>query len=462
MALPPQFDEPPLRAWFRLDGMIGRGQSRVLRVMWFMVPPGSVVWNIQFQALLASRFLSDIALQALLYGALIATARAGGGPVEAALLGTAYLLPGVLLGMYGGAVADALPKRVALAGAYFTMAVLCFLIPLAFGTSFRSLLLILFTVRILHLVSEPSEASTVPLVASKTELASATSFLSLASSAGEVVGKALLAPVLVRLFGVDPVVVIAGLLLALSATRVMPLDPPRHVYTEDDEELRRWSSWAVIRWLFREQMVLWMLLLAALGSTVGQVLGVLGPQYTSEVLHVDPANALYVFAPAPLGLVVALTVAPLAMHRFGERPVAIAGFAMVGAVMSALGLIGPLSDTLGGLPVIDIPGLSDRVELAASLSVVLGFGTTLAAASAQTFLSRTVPVAIQGRTFALLGVMKDGMAIPSLLALGTIASATGVAAVITVAPIFLVLLAFGFDRFASRFRDPPRRLLLAP
>ena len=42
---------------------------------------------------------------------------AGGGAVDAALIGVAFLLPGVVLGMYGGAVADALPKRAALAGA---------------------------------------------------------------------------------------------------------------------------------------------------------------------------------------------------------------------------------------------------------------------------------------------------------------------------------------------------------
>ena len=106
MALPPEFDQPAGGGFRRIDEAIGRGQARVFRVLWFRVPPGSVAWNVNFQALLASRFLSDIALQALLYGALSAAARGGGRAFDAALIGTAYLLPGVLLGLWGGAVAD--------------------------------------------------------------------------------------------------------------------------------------------------------------------------------------------------------------------------------------------------------------------------------------------------------------------------------------------------------------------
>src|SRR5690606_32987468 len=87
MALPPQFDEPAGHGLRRLDRVIDRGQHHIFRVLWFRLPPGSVAWNVNFQALLASRFLSDIAIQLLLYGALIASARGGGSAFEAALIG---------------------------------------------------------------------------------------------------------------------------------------------------------------------------------------------------------------------------------------------------------------------------------------------------------------------------------------------------------------------------------------
>ncbi len=484
MTLPPEFDEPAgqtvRREIARLDAGLDAGQRRLFRVLWFMVPPGSVVWNLQFQALLASRFLSDVALQALLYSVLIDRARADGGAVDAALIGAAFLLPGVVLGMYGGAVADALPKRAALAGAYLAMGVMAFLIPGLLGTELLPLLLVLFLVRVAYQVSQPSEASTLPLVATEEELASATSFLSFASSAGEVVGKALLAPVVVVLWGVRPVTAIAGFLFLLSATRVLDLrvggEPApgatpaldatpapasaaggveRYARAGQSLLLRMHSATReTLPWLAQQPAVLWTLLLAAMASTVSVTVGILGPQYTGEVLDVDPENALYVFAPAALGLVVALVLAPFSIRLLGERVSATIGFVAAAAGMSALGAVNALTDAFGWLVFFDIPGVPKEVEVAAMLSISLGFGLTLAAASTQTYVSKYVPPAIQGRTFALLGVLKDGLAIVALLLLGVVSDAVGTATVLTVAPVVLVALAWGVAWLASRFRQP--------
>lgn len=452
MALPPQFDEPALGGVQRLDRALDRGQAHVFRVLWFFMPAGSVARNTQFQQLLASRFLVDIAMQSLLYGALISSARSGGSALDAALLGSAYLLPGVLLGMFGGVVADAVPKRVALAGAYLGMGALSLLIVAFVGSNFRSLLAILFVVRMLSQVAQPSEASAVPLVATGEELASATSFLSFVSSAGDVVGKALLAPLIVRAFGLTPLTVLAGLLFLLSATRVFDLRPPLHPGPVQDAP--KVSTLAVIRWLLGERAQLWMLLLAALASTTGVIVSMLGPKYTEEVLGVDPANALYVFAPAVIGVLVALVAAPMLIRLLGERVVAAVGFAFVAVALSALGFVDQLRERVPWFPVVNLPLVGDRVELAAELSIFIGLGITLAAAATQIYISRTVPLGIQGRAFALLGTIRDGMAIVPLLALGAIAGVVGVRAVIVVAPLVLILLALGVDRVSARWLEP--------
>ena len=463
MALPPQFDEPAFEALQRIDRALDRGQARVFRVLWFWLPPGSVARNPRFQALLASRFVTDVAINALLYGALIATAREGGGALRAGVLGTVFLLPSVLLGLYGGAVADALPKRVALAGAYVGMGAITLAVGFVPGSDFAALLLALFVVRILHQFSQPSEASTLPLVATAEELASANSMLGLVSAAGDLLGKAILAPLIVRAYGVDPVTVMSGLLFFLSASRVFDLRPPPPPAPAGGEGRRGGrrpvpaTTLGVARWLLAERAVLWMLVLAALASTINVVLAMLGPQYVGEVLGVDPANTLYVFAPAPAGLLAALGLAPLLIRRWGERPVAVAGFAFTAAAVTALGLVQPLTARFGGLLFFGIPGVGPEVEMAALLSMFLGAGVTLAVVATQTFVSRAVPLPIQGRAFAMLGVLKDGFAIPPLVVLGAIASSVGVAAVITVSPVFLLALAVGIDRLAGRFGPLRRR-----
>lgn len=469
MALPPEFDQPAGSGLRRVDDAIDRGQSRVFRVLWVLVPSGSIARNPNFQALLASRFLSDLALQALLFGVLIASVRSGGDAFEAAIIGVAYLLPGVALGLFGGAVADWLPKRFALVAAYLLMGVLSFSLPLVLGFELRGMIAVLFAVRVLHQVSQPSEASAVPLVATNDELASANSFLSLASSAGEVVGKALLAPLLVRAFDIEPVVYLAGALFILSATRAFrfKVEPG----TEDDleaveaaeaeaeaaEPVRKISTRQALRWLIDEPAAFWMLMLAAMASTTGVVLGVLGPRYVFAVLDVPPENTFYVFAPASLGLIVALVLAPILIKIFKERLIAALGFLLVAVGMVALGMIGTTTDALADTVLIfDIPGVEEQVEMAAAISLLLGTGMTLAAAATMTYIGKYVPSEVHGRMFALLGAMKDGMSIPVLLMMGAVAGIVGVDNVLLVSPLVLLAIAFGIDAYVGRWRTPVR------
>lgn len=442
-----------IRQAARIDLVLDRGQHHLFRLLWFTVPPSSLIWDLHFQALLVSRFVTDVALQALLYGTLIAVVRGGGAALDAALVGTAFLAPGVVLGLHGGAVADALTKRVALAGAYIAMALLCFAVPLVIGTGFASLLVIIFAVRVLHQVSQPSEASAVPLVADAEELASANSFMSLASSVGEVVGKALLAPLLVHQLGVERVVTLAGILFLLAFTRVFELRPYAEVAPQRGQPLTAGTG-AAIRWLFAERRALRMLLLAGLASTVGVVLGMLGPAYVREVLEIDPTFTLYVFMPAAFGLLLALAAAPKLIERYGERLVAAAGFTIASAAMMGFGLIDPLTERVLPWLLIEFAGITKELEVAALLSVPLGAGITLAAAATQTYVGRTVPADLRGRQFALMGVLKDGLAIVPLLTLGVVAGVFGARAVFTAAPFVLLALALAIDLTAGRLRSP--------
>jgi hypothetical protein len=95
----------------------------------------------------------DAGQQSLAFGALVAVTRGGASAFEVALVGSAALLPPALLGLYGGAVADALPKRVALAGVYFLQALLCFAVPIFGGTDLAYMLILLLAVNALGQVS---------------------------------------------------------------------------------------------------------------------------------------------------------------------------------------------------------------------------------------------------------------------------------------------------------------------
>jgi MFS family permease len=300
------------------DRVLDTAQGHVFRLLWLFLPEPAIARNLQFQHLLLSRFLSESAQQALVFGAAVSVARDGGSALQVALVGAAAILPPALLGMYGGAVADTLPVRLALAGAYTGQALLCFIIPWAFGTELAAVLVLLFLVNTLGQVSGPTESSVLPLVANEEELASAASLINLAAAAGGAFGIAFLSPVMVKAFGVEEMFYAAGVILLLSASRVfdlpvgdkkwkMRLQPPR-------ARVR-----GTVRWLARHPAVLTMIVFAVLAGTVNIVLQTLAPRYVAEVLDTDPVDTAYVFATTGIGTVCALLLAPWMIRRWGER-----------------------------------------------------------------------------------------------------------------------------------------------
>ena len=476
MVLPPQFDQPAGDLTKRIDTAIDSGQAKLFRVLWFALPPQSIARDLGFQALLVSRFLSDIALQALLFALLINSAQNQGDEGDAALIGICFLLPGLVLGLWGGAVADALPKRLVLTIAYLLMGSICFILPASFGVNSTSLLMVLLLVRVLHQITQPAEASAAPLVANDEELASANSFLSLSSSAGEVLGKAILAPIFVSVWGLNSVTLMAGILFLLSSLRITRFTPNSDVVLNKRNDAnqrkkpgqstaatsrsmqfsthQKYTSLDAVRWLFSEKDTLLMLLLAAMASTVGVVLTILGPKYVISALGVPPEYAFYVFAPASLGVIAGMLIAPKLIHAFSENSVGMLGFLLVALGVLSLGQIETANDLAQLFLIVDIPRINDQTETAGALSLFIGLGITLAAAATQTYIGKFVPIVIHGRIFALLGVLKDGLAIPQLIAISILANFIGVENVLTFAPIAILVVAgtLLFTTRQNRFR----------
>jgi len=466
---------PPRRDWLNARGMLNNAgqradrvldsaQARVFRLLWLFLPEPAIARQLRFQQLLASRFLSDAGQQSLAFGALVAVTRGGASAFEVALVGSAALLPPALLGLYGGAVADALPKRVALAGVYFLQALLCFLVPLFGGTDLAYMLLLLLAVNALGQVSGPTESSVLPLVASKEELATGASLIAFASAAGGAVGTALLAPVLVRAVGVEPVLYIAGVLLLLAASRVFDLQGGES-HQRLRETLPQVKVRAALHWLAGHPAVATMIIVSVLTGTANVVLQTLAPRYVQSVLHVDAADSAYVFAPSALGLITALLSAPFLMRIRGERVVALVGLFFAATSMMLLGIVGDVAAVVDPVNPLRLTGvvqldLSERLRTAALIAIPLAFGTSLTATSVQTYINRRVPLAFQGRTFAMQSWLRNGSAIVPLLTLGALATEFGVEDVLLFSPLALLAVGYSlvFLSFGISSLSPPAQL----
>ncbi len=437
------------------DRVLDSAQGQVFRLLWFFLPEPAIARDLRFQHLLLSRFLSEAAQQSLIFGSLVAVTREGGSPLGVAVVGVAALLPPALLGLYGGAIADTLPTRVALAGVYTGQAILCFAIPALFGTDLPVVIVIIFAVNALGQISGPTESSALPLVATEEELASAASMINLAAAAGGAFGMAFLAPVLVRAFGTQQVFYVAGALLLLSASRVFDLP------VGEREWHLRFAPPAVrlrpaLRWLVRHPAIGTMMVVAVLAGTVNIVLQTLAPRYVADALKTDPADTAYVFAPTAIGIVGALVSAPELIKPRGERLAALAGMLTAACCLFLLGIVGDVArvvDPVNPMHAVSLLGLdiNERVRAAGLLAVPLSFGVSLTATSVQTYINRRVPIAYQGRTFAMQSALRNGSAIAPLLTLGAVAAQFGVEAVLLISPLLLIATAYALVTLSFRF-----------
>ena len=222
---------------------------------------------------------------------------------------------------------------------------------------------------------------------------------------------------------------------------------------------------ATVRWLAHERAVATMIFVAVLAGTASIVVQTLGPRYVQSVLGVDPADAVYVFAPTSLGLVAALLLTPPLVRLFGERPVALAGFAITTVVLFSLGVVEQIADLvnpINPLRITDGLGVEIGDDLAAAgfLAILLGFGLALTQIAVQTYINRRVPLRYQGRTFALQSMLKNGATIVPLLTLGAAATVVGVRPVLILSPFALLASAVWLVNLSYTFggRPAPGRL----
>jgi hypothetical protein len=432
----------------------------VFRLLWFFLPETSLLREFRFQLIVASRFLSEIGQESVFYGALV-QATISGSAFNASVISAAKMIPAATLGLFGGAVADALPKRVALGLGYGTQAAICVVLPLVFGTDFWTLVALTFSISVLNQVLGPGENAAIPLVSSKEQIPTAASMISLSDSVATGIGMAAVAPVVLKLWGVDVLFYVAAAFLGFASIRIFALPLERDVtITAALKRLRLGSNdfglGKTLRWLLSWPAVSTMIMAGLVVTTLGMIMETLAPTYVEDVLETNPANTVYVFAPAGLGALIALIGAPRVIGAIGERRATAIAVAVQTVALFSLAFVdelAPILAPISPLRVLELFGieLSDLVLAASFVSLFTGFAASLAAISVQTYINRRVPMLQQGRTFGLQTILANSVALLPMLFFGAMATATSIEAVLLWAPWIMLLTMGALLLLANRF-----------
>ena len=394
------------------------------------------------------------------YGAMVHLARLDASQMQISLVGAASYLAALLFGFQGGTAADSLSKRVAVAGGHGILAALCILTPSLLGTTVGTLMLLMFLASLIMQVVSPGLKAATALVATPSELATTSALVSVIGSVASGIGSAFLAPILIKTTNIDVVLYAGGIIYLIGAIRALkiPIEEGRPTW----ETLRdiEWKPRALAlgntaELIVKNRAVATMIAAGAIVVSMMEAFNTLIPRYVGVVLEEDPANAVFIFAPAGLGLLIGTLAAPRMIYRWGERTLAVLSVLIMSAGMAALGIVDVLAPFLAPfspLRILELFGaeISNNVLAASLISVPLNFGSTLSGATVMNYINRVVPLLRQGATFGIQSVQVNFMTLVAVLGLGAIATLTGSRVAMIAAPVVTIGLTIWLIRYSYR------------
>jgi len=189
--------------------------------------------------------------------------------------------------------------------------------------------------------------------------------------------------------------------------------------------------------------------------TIVSVLGEQAPGYANRVLGLATEDAVYVFSPAGLGIV----LASLFVVRFGQKfpryLLPIVGMVLMGAGLVGLGALG-LSGEHATTTTYVIAGVAvTAVWLIGIAAPLIGIGIALVLIPAQTAVQEGAGDEIRGRVLTVQLTLANALSIPFLVAAGGLADLFGIPQIIIALGAVLFPLAVWNFLYARRFPPTP-------
>ena len=417
--------------------------------------------NLKFRRLIQSRLFGQTASNAMIYALLILLVTENGSSIHSTLLVVALTIPSILLGIPGGTLADTLPRRFTLTLGYLARAGVAFALFYYSGD-----LLYIYIIVLVHSaigqVFGPAEAATVPALVRRDQLSSANSLMMFTLILGQIAGMVVLAPILIKMIGPDAVFIVCALFflvatyivgwLASGFTRAQDERPPSIGFMEATRE-----GFRIIRTNRHAYLAMLYLVTAV---SLSKVLIILLPNYTEDVLNIEPEDTVFVAAPAAIGAGLGLLLVPLAARFLGAWRVVAFGFIVFLAVLVGLGFVIYVRDFLlenfdfGIAFVEEEVGVSSVITVTMLLAIPLGFAFTLVNVAARVVMNEQAPPEAQGRVFAVQMAIGDTLTLLPLLLVGIVADVVGVRATLLLSAISAIL-ATGYFTFSKRFGPIP-------
>ncbi len=435
---------------------------------------GRVLKNRSFLLLWLAQLLSQIVFNAANYGVIAIVTAVTHSTVMVGLAIISFTFPAVPFSLLAGVYVDHLDKRLVLWVSNALRAVTTGLIVFALLWNPHVLIPLFFLTFLISLVTQffiPAEASAIPLLVSKNDLAPALSLFNITLTIAQALGFLLLGGLVTSLFppfdlslGFLHVQVLSfAMLFALVALvyvicTVLILAIPKSALQQKQSAepalLRSLGkqSWQIIRhdvseaWAYvrADHTLLLALLRVSFVSVLLLVIGELVGPFVVNALHLPVQAMPIILAPAGLGLVLGGLLTPALTRRLGQNRTI-----TLGSLCTAAGLILiPLGHFFWSRLALPTPGILFYVG---AVTFILGIALDMVNIPAQTVMQQHTPEEERGRVFSFQSMLYNAGSIPVLLFAGVIADILGVEIVMYV--LAAAILAFSW--WAARYSHRP-------
>lgn len=374
----------------------------------------------QFGAYWLARLLGQTAQGALLYGLLILIADRTDRSIYSSLFVACSIVPSLLLGLPGGWAADRLPQRLTLIVLSLTRAALAFAL-LWNDIDLLAIFVVTLGIWTVHQLFSPMESAVLARLVPYERLPDGTSLANLALILAQVLGMVMLAPLLLKVGEPRILFAVVGLLYAASMVFYVRMGrlPTKHPTASKRQSISLRRGWDIT---VADRPAFGAMIDAILIGVGLSTLVVIVPYYLVQVLSTDAGNTVFVFAPAVLGLVAGLQIAPALGRFIGHARLAMIGIVGFAFAIAGIGLVDQVIEALGRSNV-DLDqleesvGISSRITATMLLSIPAGFFSALTNVAARTVLLERSPEESRGQVLATQSTASNAVAlIPTFMA----------------------------------------------
>ena len=406
------------------------------------------IWrNHNFLLLWLAQAISQTAQNAIWYGIVVLVQRSSHSSTQLSLAILTLIIPSVVFGVLAGVYVDRWDKRTVLIATNVIRGCIAFGyagFDMVGSLPLTLLLVINFLFSTVGQFFAPAETAMIPTVVPRQRLLQANSLFHLTFTASQLVGLVVLGPLLAKIGDVDGLFVSMAIAIVLCGALVWPL-PSSHgahdpsLPASEQEAIQGvWQDVKVI-WHFvvRDRVVALTMVQWTIGAILGLVVATLVPGFAERLLHVRAEDAVFVMAPAGIGMVAGTALLNRWGDRFEKHFLTNVGLFTVAACLALTGGLAFANAVLtGGTPAasqpcaacIEVPTLgqvSVIVPAVMALALLAGFGFVAIMVPAQTLLQERAPVDLRGRVFAVQLMLSNFASIVPLLLLGGLADLIG-------------------------------------